>query len=140
MKKLFIIFTMVLATAGVYAQKKEAPADSVYLFTDKNGVLAEDTIKSQRQLSPKYLQITNFAGKSIPVKLSLDLNAWASFSIKSPEKKVFTCPAGVNQLYLIIDPEKPNAVKTIINRSEKYELYYNKSTKLYDIMKKEKDK
>ena len=142
---ILILFTVIIGCAihkEAHAQmkpdgrpipsSKQLIIDSVYLFTSKTGALG---IQSQRQVGPIYLQITNFAGKSLRIKMSLDRKNWASTILKSPEKKVFTCPEGVNQLYLIIDPDNPNAVKTVINRNAKYELFYNKSTQLYDIMK-----
>ena len=111
---------------------KQLIVDSVNLFTSKTGALG---IQNFRQVGPIYLQITNFAGKSLQIKMSLDRKTWVSTILKSPEKKVFTCPEGVNQLYLIIDPDNPYAVKTVIKRNAKYELFYNKSTELYDIMR-----
>lgn len=129
-----IILFLIFGTTGkITAQVDSSKTDSVLLFLTPEQ--ANDTSYSHRMVGEQYLQITNFAGKTISVKLSADLKKWAVFDIKSPEKKVFKAPMNVSQFYLIIDPAHPKPVRTVIKRNEKYELFFNNSTQKFDIMK-----
>jgi hypothetical protein len=131
MKTLFFQLAFLSIAPGVYSQSTEVHTDSIYLFTNKESSAVADT--SSRQLSAKYLQITNIVGIPVTLKFSRNLNDWTSVTINSPEKKVFTTPHGINELYVIIDPENPKAVKRLIKRNNQYELYFNMNTNLFDL-------
>lgn len=135
--KAIIILLFTNCAYVVFANAQDSVLlDTVYLFTTEEAYL-ENRGNDDRQLGPKHLQITNYAGNTLILRLSSDQegrNA-ADMLIHSPEKKVFLCPPEVDQIYITVNPNLAEPAHSVLDRNGKYELYYNTSKRLYDILK-----
>ena len=109
------------------------PTDTVLLFITQEEFL--ENRENDRMLGKKHLQITNYAGNTILLRLNSDTDGRdkKEVLIHSPEKKVFLCPNNIDSVFVTINPGISQPACRIIKRNGKYELFYNKSERLYDI-------
>ena len=119
-------------TIALHAQHS-VPTDTVVLF------FTDEEQRIFRKLGPKHLQITNYAGNTLLLRLSSDVAGPGEKDviIHSPEKKVFLFPEKIANIYITINPDSKKPAKRTLYRNGKYELFYNQFEKLYDIMQGE---
>ncbi len=129
-----VILLVLICIGYAFNMQAQSGKDTTLLFLDKEKALAEDTTKSLRMVGKRYLQISNYAGKTISLKMSLDRKNWADVVLKSRQKRIFRCPKKSNKMYVIVDPKAKRPMKQRIGTKGRYEIFYNKNLKLYDIM------
>lgn len=146
MRKNSLIWIGVLALAICFASPQTAKAQHDTTKASKNthhavfsqqgdGKIVRDT--SQNALHKAvgngipHLTLFNLAQQTVPVKLSFDAKKWTAFELKPRSKNLYRCDK--SPLYIIIDPQHPDAVKAKLTVHKKYKIFYYHELQMLDI-------